>query len=163
MGGRSDTVRPRMLVVLFGSFLVLALAFGSSALGGGGNSANAKICKKTGWTGLVRANGSEFESQAACVSYGARHGVIYPISAKPCLVNGGYTHKATSHGDPFATVGACIAYLSGFQPLVACTIIGTNADDTFAGVAAGAVACGFGGDDSVPSPNIVYGTFYGGA
>jgi hypothetical protein len=164
MGGRSHTVRPRMLVGLSGGFLVLALVFGSSALGGGGNSANAKMCKKNGWVGLVRADGSEFENQAACVSYGAKGGVIYPISAKPCLVDGGYTYKATSQGDPFATVDACIAYLSGSEPLVACTIIGTNGDDTFASVPIGAVACGFGGNDDVPfSDTPVAGTFFGGA
>jgi hypothetical protein len=56
--------------------LVLALAGAGSALAGGGNSANAKLCQKGGWTSWVRADKTAFASQGACVSYAAQGGVL---------------------------------------------------------------------------------------
>jgi hypothetical protein len=56
--------------------LVLALAGAGSALAGGGNSANAKLCQKGGWTNWVRADKTPFGNQGACVSYAAQGGVL---------------------------------------------------------------------------------------
>ena len=59
--------------------LVLALALAvsaSSALAGGGNSANAKLCQKGGWTNWVRVDKTSFANQGDCVSYSARGGTL---------------------------------------------------------------------------------------
>lgn len=59
--------------------LVLALALvlsASSALAGGGNSANAKLCQKGGWMNWVRADKTPFANQGDCVSYAARGGTL---------------------------------------------------------------------------------------
>ena len=40
----------------------------------GGNSANAKLCQKGGWTAMYRADGTTFANQGACVSYGTQGG-----------------------------------------------------------------------------------------
>ena len=44
-----------------------------------GNSANAKLCYKGGWTHLVRSeNSSGFASEEDCVSYAAQGGTLAP-------------------------------------------------------------------------------------
>jgi hypothetical protein len=40
-----------------------------------GNSAT-KLCHKNGWMSLLRADGSSFADQGACVSYGAQGGTL---------------------------------------------------------------------------------------
>jgi hypothetical protein len=50
-----------------------------------GNSANAKLCQKNGWTNLVRADGTAFANEAVCVSYGAQGGAYKP---KPTCIAG---------------------------------------------------------------------------
>ena len=54
--------------------LTVALSLGVAAASAakGGNSENAKLCQKNGWTKLVRSDGSSFANQGECVSYGAQ-------------------------------------------------------------------------------------------
>lgn len=42
----------------------------------GGNSENAKACQQSGWENLVREDGTGFNNQGECVSYGAHGGVL---------------------------------------------------------------------------------------
>src|SRR5262249_35512930 len=72
---------------LVATVLVVARAVGvARAGGGGGTSANAKLCQKGGWasSGLQTATGVSitFNNQDACVSYGARTGPLF----KPSLI-----------------------------------------------------------------------------
>ena len=67
-------MRLRHLVALFSA---LTLTVGATtALAGGGNSANAKSCQKNGWKSLYRSDGSTFANQDDCVSYSAHGGTI---------------------------------------------------------------------------------------
>jgi hypothetical protein len=87
--------------------------------------------------------------------------VLYPASAGPCL-GSGYTTKATSNGNPFASVAACAAYMSANPgQLVSCTRVGGSGNDTLANASSGEVVCGFGGNDTMGE--LDGGTFYGGA
>jgi hypothetical protein len=54
-----------------------ALTFGVAvAFAGGGNSANAKLCQKDGWMGLVGSDGTTFASEEACVAFAAQGGTL---------------------------------------------------------------------------------------
>ncbi len=46
----------------------------------GGNSANAKLCQKTGWQGFVTAEGAPFANGGLCVSYAAQGGALRPLT-----------------------------------------------------------------------------------
>jgi hypothetical protein len=69
------------------------------AFAGGGNSDNAKLCQKGGWQNLARTDGSGFNNQDECVSYGAHGGVykpavserVFSIDQKTCSVTVPYT------------------------------------------------------------------------
>src|SRR5262249_9434281 len=100
------------LRIVFAAVLALAVlvAIPAAFAGKPGNSPNAKLCQKNGWQTHVRADGSAFANEEDCVSYAAKGGVLYPASSAPCLVNGGYTKKATASGDPFASLAACEGY-----------------------------------------------------
>jgi len=52
--------------------VALSLGVATASAGRGGNSENAKLCQKNGWTTLVRSDGSSFGNQGECVSYGAQ-------------------------------------------------------------------------------------------
>lgn len=76
-----------------------------SAAVGRGNSSNAKVCQKNGWTGLVTSSGASFASEEACVSYAATGGQLYKTqtisftSTNPSPVTVGdpsYTPTATA-------------------------------------------------------------------
>jgi hypothetical protein len=54
------------------------LLTGGAQAANGGNSDNAKACQNGGWQQLVRADGSEFKNQGACVSYAAQGGTLKP-------------------------------------------------------------------------------------
>ena len=88
-----------MVVVLGAAVAALVSALGASA--GGGNSDFAHLCKKNGWMNLVRADGTSFANQGACVSYGANGGklgqTITFTSANPSPVTlGGPTYTPTA-------------------------------------------------------------------
>jgi hypothetical protein len=55
------------------------------ALAAGGNSDNAKACQQGGWQNLARQDGTGFNNQDECVSYGAHGGVL---KTKPIPVSG---------------------------------------------------------------------------
>lgn len=52
-----------------------------SAFAGGGNSTTATLCQKGGWETWRRTDGSAFENQGACVSYGAQGGSLATFTA----------------------------------------------------------------------------------
>jgi hypothetical protein len=60
--------------------LLVALAISETALAGGGNSANAKLCQKGGWQNLMNSNAAQFTSEDQCVSYGAHGRSIYALA-----------------------------------------------------------------------------------
>ncbi len=64
--------------LLLAALLIPAAA---GAAPGGGNSPAAKACQKGGYTGLVRADGTAFASEEACVSYAAQGGTLLPRPA----------------------------------------------------------------------------------
>ena len=74
----------KVLVALFVAAATAAIMV-PLALAGGGNSDVAKACQQGGWQNLARLDGTGFNSQDECVSYGA-HGSV-PI-AKPTSTPG---------------------------------------------------------------------------
>src|SRR5262249_26266239 len=96
--------------------LLLALAIGPSGFAGDGNSANAKLCQKHGWIGLVRTDGSTFADDGACVSYAAHGGTLVPFTG--CFV------LDTSNPADYSTssLGAVVAGATGGDAL---TVQGT--------------------------------------
>src|SRR5262245_48170568 len=86
-------MRRTLIAVAVASLALFAVS--TSAFGGGGNSANAKLCQKGGWMHLVRADGTAFASETECVSYGAKGGTISPpqqprTGAEVCAAYGGF-------------------------------------------------------------------------
>jgi hypothetical protein len=74
--------------------LVLALAvatFGvvgvSGAVAGGGNSANAKLCQKSGWQSVQTDTGGVFADAEACTSYAANGGMLFSPALSPSFLN----------------------------------------------------------------------------
>jgi len=92
--------------------MLLAAFAASGALAGGGNSGNAKKCQKNGWQTLITSTGATFTSQEQCVSYAARGGVLYPLSAAPCLNGGWQTPAQRDDGTGFSSQADCTAYTS---------------------------------------------------
>lgn len=64
----------RIQVVLLCAALALSVGIASAAAGGG-NSDNAKLCQ-SGWQSWLRADGTPFANQGACVSYAAHGGIL---------------------------------------------------------------------------------------
>jgi hypothetical protein len=135
--------------------LLVALTLGSSALAGGGNSVNAKLCQKNGWTTLVTAEGVGFSDQSACVSYGAGGGVLVAC-----------TEMGTPGADVFYTdvsVGGVLCGLGGNDNLAAGlygTFYGGPGNDFATSAAAGGT---FNGGDGNDGTFYNFGTFTGGA
>ena len=98
--------KTRLVLVLCA---LLALTVGVvTAAAGGGNSANAKACQKGGWKKLLRADGSSFAAETACVSYAAHGGVLIAKtkSQLDCEASGG-----TFSTDPSTTqIGGVTAF-----------------------------------------------------
>lgn len=104
--------------------LALALSVGvATATAGGGNSANAKLCQKNGWTGWVRSDGSAFNNETECVSYGAKGGTLMPkptcaagrenfsedaVASRPTVFAGGTIDTA------YGPVGGVFGPVGGF-------------------------------------------------
>jgi hypothetical protein len=53
----------------------------------GGNSSNAQACQKGGWQNLAREDGTGFNNQDECVSYGAHGGVLNTKPKGPIQVS----------------------------------------------------------------------------
>ena len=77
----------RGIVVLITSLVLLGALSSSAVAAPGGNSANAKLCQKAGWTDLQRSDGTTFTNQGACVSYAAQGGTLEPQSPDPVTVS----------------------------------------------------------------------------
>jgi len=67
------------LAVLATTVMALVLAAGALAASGG-NSANAKLCQKGAWQGLMDSSANAFPSQDECVSHAAQGGAIYALA-----------------------------------------------------------------------------------
>ena len=72
--GRQGRSAIRVQVVLLCAALALSVGTAPAAAGGG-NSANAKLCQ-SGWQSWLRADGTPFANQGACVSYTAQGGIL---------------------------------------------------------------------------------------
>jgi hypothetical protein len=81
-----------------------------------GNSANAKLCQKGGWTNWLRGDQTSFVSHDECVNYGAKGGTLTPTPAQLLCESYGGTHVgpgstyawecnswSVSSGDEFGT------------------------------------------------------------
>ena len=102
----------RALIVMAVASLAL-LAVSTSALAGGGNSANAKLCQKGAWMNLVRADGTTFVDQAACVSYGASGGTPVPpaqFQGQALCVSYGGTFRAFAVGEAGHIFWTCASW-----------------------------------------------------
>jgi large repetitive protein len=73
------------LIVLLCAALALTVGVATATAGGGtsggGNSANAKLCQKGGWTKWVTAEQTPFASEEACVAYAAAGFTLTPAPA----------------------------------------------------------------------------------
>jgi hypothetical protein len=92
--------RSRTLVVLLIVALGASLAVIARASTGDGNSDFAHLCQKGGWMTLTEADGTPFGNGGACVSYGAKGGLLGQTisftSTIPSPVTATYTPTATS-------------------------------------------------------------------
>lgn len=110
--------------------IALVVAVASAAiivpLAVAGNSGNAQACQQNGWQSLVRADGTGFANQDACVQYGAQGGTLYhfenfssnSVLSQPTTWKGGTIDSSygTSPVDWFPAGGilAAGAYFNGF-------------------------------------------------
>lgn len=91
---REARMRMRILLTCCAT-LALTIGVGVATAGGpkphdhGGNSAEAKTCKKGGWKTLFRSDGTPFKNQGACVSYVVRGGTLEVQSQAHCESFGG--------------------------------------------------------------------------
>ena len=93
--GRYSAGRKRFTVVSMVVLAGLVLGIGvATASGGGGNSANAKLCQKNGWKKLLRSDGTAFRNQGDCVSYAAQGGTLHPVFVFTAALNGGNQNPA---------------------------------------------------------------------
>jgi hypothetical protein len=144
-GTRTKTIAARRVSILVVTSLVLTMAVVSPARAAG-NSANAKACQKDGWKTLVTTTGAPFANQDACVSYGAKGGVLKraqtisftSTNPSPVTVGGTYTPTATAtSGLPVSITvdpaSSSICSLSGtdlsFDAAGTCTINANQAGD----------------------------------
>ena len=98
--------------------LVLALALGSAASAGGGNSGVAHLCQQGGWQILTTTGGTFFRHQGDCVSYGARGGTL--LEGTGCFIvdaddpanystsSLGDVAAAAAVGDTLIVEGVCV-------------------------------------------------------
>jgi hypothetical protein len=92
-----------VLTAMLTAALIVGAGVGAEARGAGGNSAAAKACQKGGFADWVRADGTEFADQGACVSYAARGGVLTEPELECFRGNWGSWHVI---GDELAIDGA---------------------------------------------------------
>jgi hypothetical protein len=83
------------------SLVLLASAGGLAgvALGGGGNSAAAHGCQKSGFLALQAGNGSGFTNSGGCTSYAAQGGTLFqPVVSAPASVDSGSVVRPVGSG-----------------------------------------------------------------
>jgi hypothetical protein len=93
-----------------------------------GNSTNAKLCQKGGWTKLTDSTGTSFTSEDACVSYAAMGGVL---TAKPKAQIDCESLHGTYSGATSTVIFTCTQW-------VANDLAGENAGDRLLGLDCGA-------------------------
>jgi hypothetical protein len=102
----------RAVVLGLGVLASLAFAVAPSWAAKGGNSANAKLCHG-GYPGVLLAqDGSAFENDGKCTSYGAKGGQIAGVDAVAAPAEGGF-FEANYSGfglKPGTVVFACDTY-----------------------------------------------------
>ena len=127
--------------------VMLMLGVGASvAFAGGGNSANAKLCQKTGWQSAETGNGAGFASSEDCTSYAAEGGELFnPSVVQHFLYCFSIEFGPFSNG-PFAVYTFT---LSGFHPNSDVTFRLPNDPVPFPGVALTTDATG-----SASNPNV---------
>jgi hypothetical protein len=113
-------------VVLAGLVLGIGAA---TALGGGGNSADAQLCQQNGWMNLLRSDGTTFSNTGDCVSYGAHGGTLHPLFVFTAELNG------SSQNPPVATPGTGTVTVTWNTVTNAMTV-----DVTFSGLTTGTTA-----------------------
>jgi uncharacterized repeat protein (TIGR01451 family) len=91
---------------------VVLIIVSAASAGGPGNSLNAKMCQKNGWTSLYTRSGQPFASEEACTSYAAMGGQLIVKAALACLNNGWKTLGPTST-QSFASEQACVDFVNG--------------------------------------------------
>jgi hypothetical protein len=73
-----------VLVVAVAACGVIGVA---SAVAGGGNSANAKLCQKSGWQSAQTDTGGLFANAEDCTSYAANGGTLFSPALSPSFLN----------------------------------------------------------------------------
>jgi hypothetical protein len=91
------------------STVVIAAVGPTSALAGGGNSANAKLCQKNGWQTAQSDEGGSFSSNDDCTAYAAGGGTLFT----PALVHTQDGCLTVNDNGPFALVHFDV---TGFHP-----------------------------------------------
>jgi hypothetical protein len=123
--------------------VLLMLGVGASAaFAGGGNSASAKLCQKTGWQSAQTGSGGAFASSEDCTSYAAEGGELF----MPSLVQHLSSCFTFNGNGPFAIY---TFNLSGFHPNSDVTFRLPNNPVPFPGVALTTDATG-----SASNPNV---------
>jgi hypothetical protein len=110
-----------LLRLLVAGFLVTTLfMLGAPTVlaGGGGNSANAKLCQKGGWTALYTRQGQSFASEQQCVGYAAQGGQLINQRALACL-NDGWKTLGQASTTPFVSEQSCVDFVMGGGAAVA--------------------------------------------
>ena len=127
---RNFAGRTRFTVAWVVALAGLVLGIGAaSALAGGGNSANAKLCQHGGWMHLLRSDGTAFTNQGDCVSYGAHGGTLHQVFVFTAALNG------ASQSPPVASAGTGTTTVTWNTLTNEMTI-----DITFSGLTAGTTA-----------------------
>ena len=76
----------RSLLVLAVATATFAVVGVSGAVAGGGNSASAKLCQKSGWQSVETDAGGVFADAEACTSYAAEGGTLFSPVLSPSLL-----------------------------------------------------------------------------
>jgi hypothetical protein len=130
-------VKLRMILACCAALaLTVGVATATAGNGKGGNSPNAKLCQKGGWTTLYRSDGTTFANQDECVSYGANGGTI--LTAPPtqsqlfCESSGGTysTDPSTDHTQAIGPVPVVVWTCNGID-VVGVGAAGTLQNDCF--------------------------------
>ena len=94
--------RAAWVVALAGLVLGVGAA---AALADEGNSENAQLCQKNGWATLARSDGTAFDNQGDCVSYGAQGGTLFHVDVFTTELSGASENPpVTTSGSGTATV-----------------------------------------------------------
>src|SRR6185437_17096000 len=105
---RSPAVPAGIAVVLAAALVAVTGAAGAKP----GNSLNAHLCQKDGWTTLYTRSGQLFSDGGDCTSYAAHGGQLIVKAALVCL-DGGWKGLGSTATQPFASEQACVDFVNG--------------------------------------------------